>query len=345
VSADEAADLSDQTLRGTFEGQPVPPTMTSMRFFDRRPALAGIAGALCIAFSAIFVRLADVSVSTAAVFRCVYALPLLWLLARAERRNYGARTWRDRRPALIAGLFFAADLIFWHISIEFVGAGLATVLGNTQVLFVALTAWLLLREKPHLGAFVAIPVVLIGVVLISGVLGEGAYGDDPVLGVVFGILTGIAYTGFLLVLRHGNEDIRRPAEPLLDASLVGAIGAAAAGTFMGDLDLVPSWPAHGWLLLLGVTSQVVGWLLISISLPRLPAAMTSIILTLQPVGSMVLGVALLSEDPSAFQVVGVVVILIGISVARLGHEHEEDPIVAPRPSPATSEGVARGRTF
>jgi drug/metabolite transporter (DMT)-like permease len=93
------------------------------------------------------------------------------------------------------------------------------------------------------------------------------------------------------------------------------------------------------LLLLGVTSQVVGWLLISISLPRLPAAMTSIILTLQPVGSMVLGVALLSEDPSAFQVVGVVVILAGISVARLGHEHEEDPIVAPRPSPATSEGL------
>lgn len=313
--------------------------MTSMRSFDGRPGLAGIVGALCIAFSAIFVRLADVSVSTAAVFRCLYALPLLWLLARSERRSYGARTWRDRRPALIAGVFFAADLIFWHISIEYVGAGLATVLGNTQVLFVALTAWALLREKPHLGAFVAIPIVLMGVVLISGVLGEGAYGQDPVRGVIFGVLTGIAYTGFLLVLRHGNEDIRRPAEPLFDASLVGAIGAAVAGAFMGELDLVPSWPAHGWLLALGVTSQVVGWLLISISLPRLPAAMTSIILTLQPVGSMVLGVVLLGEDPSVLQVAGVVVILAGISVARLGHEHAEDPIPAAEPPPAASDGL------
>jgi drug/metabolite transporter (DMT)-like permease len=310
-----------------------------MRFFDRRPALAGVAGAMCIAFSAIFVRLADVSVSTAAVFRCLYALPLLWLLARSERRSYGARSWRDRRPALIAGLFFAADLIFWHISIEYVGAGLATVLGNTQVLFVALTAWALLREKPHLGAFVAIPIVLMGVVLISGVLGEGAYGQDPVRGVVFGILTGIAYTGFLLVLRHGNEDIRRPAEPLFDASLVGALGSAVAGAFMGELDLVPSWPAHGWLLALGVTSQVLGWLLISISLPRLPAAMTSIILTLQPVGSMVLGVALLSEAPSVLQVAGVVVILVGISVARLGHEHDEDPVVPTELPKTPREGL------
>jgi drug/metabolite transporter (DMT)-like permease len=299
--------------------------MWTMRIFDERPALAGVAGALCIAFSAIFVRLADVSASTAAVFRCVYALPFLWLLARAERRRYGARSWRDRRPALIAGLFFAADLIFWHISIEYVGAGLATVLGNTQVLFVALAAWMLLHEKPHLGAFLAIPIVLIGVVLISGVVGEGAYGSDPVLGVVFGVLTGVAYTGFLLILRHGNEDTRRPAEPLFDATLVAALGSAAAGLFLGNLDLTPYWPAHGWLIALGVTSQVVGWMLISISLPRLPAAMTSIILTLQPVGSMVLGAALLSEEPSTFQIAGVVVILVGISVARLGHDADEEP--------------------
>jgi len=304
-----------------------------MRFFDLHPAMAGTAGALCIAFSAIFVRLADVSASTAAVFRCAYAVPFLWILARSERRRFGPRSWADRRPARIAGLFIAADLLFWHLSIGYVGAGLATVLGNTQVLFVALTAWLVLREKPHLGALVAIPIVLVGIVLISGVLGEGAYGEDPVLGVVFGVLTGIAYTGFLLVLRHGNEDIRRPAEPLFDATFVGAIGAVAGGSLLGGLDLVPSWPAHGWLFLLAVTSQVLGWMLISISLPRLPAAMTSIILTLQPVGSMILGVVLLAEDPSLFQLLGVLVILAGISVARLGHEHDEDPVlVASGPS-------------
>ena len=105
----------------------------------------------------------------------------------------------------MAGAFFAADLILWHHSIAKVGAGLATVLGNVQVVLVPLTAWLLLRERPTRQVLVAVPVVLIGVVLISGVLGEGAYGDDPTLGAVFGILTAIAYAGFLLVLRAGSN--------------------------------------------------------------------------------------------------------------------------------------------
>ncbi|CAN5656011.1 DMT family transporter [soil metagenome] len=300
-----------------------------MPFFAARPGLAGILGAFCIAFSAIFVRLAGVSPSTAAVYRCAYAVPVLWLLARRERSRFGPRSWADRRPALIAGIFFAADLIFWHRAIQAVGAGLATVLGNTQVLFVALAAWVFLREKPNATAFASIPMVLAGIVAISGVLGRGAYGENPLMGVVYGLLTGISYTGFLLVLRHGNEDVRRPAEPLLDATLVGAIVSAAAGLALGELDFVPAWPAHGWLLALALTSQVVGWLLISVSLPRLPAVMTSLILTLQPVGSVIFGIVLLSEDPSGAQLAGVLVILAGLVIARLG-----------RPDEAVSEGVA-----
>ena len=90
-----------------------------------RPALSGAAGALVIAFSAILVRLAHVSPETAAVFRCVYALPALGLLAWIERQRYGPRASRDRLVALSAGVFFAIDLICWHHSIAAVGAGLA----------------------------------------------------------------------------------------------------------------------------------------------------------------------------------------------------------------------------
>ena len=84
---------------------------------------------------------------------------------------------------------------------------------------------------------------------------------------------------------------------------------------IGDVDLVPSWPAHGWLLLLALSSQVVGWLLISVSLPRLPAAVTSVLLTLQPVGSVILGVILLGEQPSGVQLLGVALVLSGLVLA------------------------------
>ena len=280
-----------------------------------RPVPAALAGAVAIAFSGILYRYADVSPSTGAFFRCAYAVPPLLLLAWLEDRRLGPRPRAARAWAWLAGAFFAFDLILWHRSIEYVGAGLATVLGNTQVLLVGVVAWLLFRERPAGRALAAIPVAMGGVVLISGVLEEGAYGDDPQLGVVFGLLTGLAYTAFLLTLRHGASDLRRVAGPLSDATLACALLVIPAGLALGELDFLPPPSAHLWLIVLALSSQVFGWLLITISLPRLPAVVTSILLTLQPVCSVLFAAALLGEDPSALQLLGVVAILGGLLLA------------------------------
>jgi drug/metabolite transporter (DMT)-like permease len=285
---------------------------------NERPVLAGALGALVIAFSAILVRLAEVSPSTAAFFRCAYAVPVLGLLAWIERRRYGPRPFRERVITLGTGVLLAADLILWHYSIQAVGAGLATVLGNVQVVLVALLAWALLGERPSNRTLAAIPVVFAGVVLISGVIGAGAYGEDPLLGVVYGVATAIAYALFILVLRHANSDLRRPAGPLFDATLSAAFFCAAAGIVIGDIDFVPDAEAQAWLVLLALSSQVVGWLLISVSLPRLPAVLTSILLMLQPVSTVFLGALLLSEEPSAVQLTGVAIVLAGVALATLG---------------------------
>jgi drug/metabolite transporter (DMT)-like permease len=274
-----------------------------------------MAGAVCIAFSGILVRLASVPPSTAAFYRCAYALPPLALLALWERRRYGARPRSQQALALGAGVFFAADLILWHHAIAAVGAGLATVLGNVQVVIVPLLAWAVLAERPERRTLAAVPIAFAGVVLISGVVGAGAYGDDPALGVLFGVGTAIAYSVFLLILRAGNRDIRRPGGPLLDATLASAIVTLPAGWALGELELDPTWPAHGWLITLALTSQVAGWLLISLALPRVPAALTSIVLTLQPALSVVLAVVLLDEAPSAVQLAGIAVILAGVLLA------------------------------
>jgi drug/metabolite transporter (DMT)-like permease len=279
--------------------------------------LAGLLGALTIAFSAILVKLAKVEPSTAAVFRCLYAVPLLALLAAREARLYGRRPRRDHWIGAVAGALFSADLILWHHSIADVGAGLSTVLGSLQVVLVAFAAWAVLGERPERRIVAAVPVVLTGAVMISGVLETGGYGRDPVLGTVYGILTTVAYAAFLLVLRQINRDVRRPAGPLLDATATSAVVSALAGALLGEVDLVPSWPAHGWLLLLALTSQVVGWLLISVSLPRLPAALTSVLLLVQPIGSVALGVVILGEHPSTLQLLGVAVILGGVLLATL----------------------------
>ena len=285
--------------------------------------LAGLLGALVIAFSAILVRLAEVSPSTAAFFRCAYAVPLLAVLAWMERRRHGPQAPRDRMLAFGAGAIFAADLIFWNYSIEAVGAGLATVLGNLQVVLVALLAWAALGERPAPRTLVSIPIALTGVVLISGVIGSGAYGEDPLLGVVYGVLTAIAYALFLLILRQAGSSDRPPAGPLFDATLSAAVFCAIAGVAIGDIDWVPEAESQAWLVLLALSSQVLGWMLISVSLPRLPAALTSIVLMVQPATSVVLGVVLLDEAPSAVQLSGVAIVLGAVGFATLGARARE----------------------
>jgi drug/metabolite transporter (DMT)-like permease len=223
------------------------------------------------------------------------------------------------RLSVIAGVFFAADLLSWHHAVDQVGAGLATVLGNLHVLIVPLVAWLVLKERPPRPALVALPVVLAGAVLISGVIGSNPYGANPPLGVALGTFTALAYAGYLLVIRRGGRDLRRPAGPVAIATASTMVVAILFGVISGELDPVPAWPSHGWLALVGVTSQSVGYLVISISLPRLPAALVSIILLTQPVATMVLAriIPSLNEMPSAAQLLGVVLVVGGIAAATL----------------------------
>jgi drug/metabolite transporter (DMT)-like permease len=293
------------------------------------PTLAAAAGAACIASSATLVRLADVEPATAATFRCLYALPVLGVLLLREDRRYGTRPARDRWLAAASGVFFAVDLVLWHHAIAAVGAGIATVLGNLQVLVVGFLAWWLLGERPSRRLVLAVPVVIVGVVLISGVVGKGAYGDHPGLGVAFGVGTSLAYAAFLLLLRHGSKDLRRAAGPLFDATAVAVVVCVVVGPVSGGIDLVPSWPAHGWLVLLALTSQVLGWLLIAISLPRVPAALTSVILLLQPVASVALSAAVLDERPSPVQLLGCGVVLVGVVVATAGRRDRTAAPTAP----------------
>lgn len=274
---------------------------------------------MSIASSGILVRLADTTPVTIAVYRCLYALPILGALSYFERRRFGDLPRATLKLAWVAGVFFAADLIFWHNAIDAVGAGLATVLGNLQVVIVGFAAWALLGERPHASLFAAVPVVLVGVVLISGVIGADAYGDDPALGVIFGIATSLAYAAFILVLRKGASDLRRVAGPLFHATLVSAIVAAAYGIVFGGIVINPGPESHGWMALLALTAQVAGWLLISRSLPRLPAAVTSVVLLLQPVGAMLIAKAVLGETPGLAQIAGATLILIGVVAATAGH--------------------------
>jgi drug/metabolite transporter (DMT)-like permease len=284
---------------------------------DRRPLLLAGLGAACISASAILVKLAGTGAATTAFYRCLLALPLMVALAVAEQRRRGPRQLAVRGGTLVAGLLLAVDLVLWNHAIAEVGAGIATVLGNLQVLFVALAAWMLFGERPGRRFLIALPVVLGGVVLVSGLIGNTTGGTHPLAGIAYGLGTSVAYAAFLLILRRTSAQTPHVAGPLAEVTAGAALGSLLLGLAFGGLQLHIPWPSFGWLLLLSISSQTIGWLLITSSLPRLPAAISSLTLLLQPAAAMFLAAIVLAERPTLIQIAGALVVCTGVLTVSL----------------------------
>ena len=159
------------------------------------------------------------------------------------------------------------------------------------------------------------PPIRDGVVLIAGVLGGQNYGADPTLGVMLGILTALCYAGYLIIIRQVSR--RRIAQPVAVSTATSGAVALAVGLALGSIDLFPGAASMFWLILLGITAQSLGYLFISISLPRLPAVVTSIILLVQPVLAVLFAIVLVGEAPAAGQMLGVAMVIGGIALATV----------------------------
>jgi drug/metabolite transporter (DMT)-like permease len=309
------------------------------------PLPIAIAGAACISSSAVVMTLTGSSASVTALGRCAFALPVLGLLTMLDRKRGAAPLGtRGRWLARLSGVVLAGDLVLWSHSIGAIGAGLGTVIPNLQVLIISLLGWLVLGERPRRSLLFAAPVMLAGLVLVGGLTGAHAYGADPALGVAEGGGVAVLYSLYIMTLRQATSPAsfaaKSASQPsavaaLYEATLGATIGSVVLGLVLRDFRLGPAWPALGWLVLLAMTSQVVGWLLITVSMPRLPAWMISVVLLTQPAGSVLLGYLFLSERPSAVQVLGVVLMLIGVLIAagKRTAQHENHP-----PGPGVVEG-------
>lgn len=286
---------------------------------------AAFLGAVTISFSAIFFALAEVSPVTGAFYRSAYALPVLaviWWLRRGDDTRPSASRWL----AIGAGLALGVDVVTWHVAIDLIGAGLATLLANTQVVFVATAAWILFGERPNRTILTAIPVILVGVALVSGVGQVEAFGQNPVLGTIIALVAAMFYATFLVAFRHSNKVQAPAAGPLMEATFGAMLAALVAGLVGPGIELGFTWPAHGWLLALALGAQVAGWLLIGYALPRLPAVETATIVLLQPALTLVWGAIIFGESPSAIQIAGAVIVLAGVAAAVMARER-----AAPRP--------------
>ena len=280
-----------------------------------RPALpALLAGATCIALSPIFVRIADVGPTASAFWRVALAAPLLWPLLLAAPRAQAARP--SAALLLAAGLAFAGDLAFWHWSIRFTSVANSTLLANLASLFVTLALWLFWRQRPSALFALGLAAALGGVATL--VRASLAFSPSALLGDGLGVVTAVFYAGYLLAVKELRDRGVRTLELMAITTTVTALFLLPVALASGEA-LLPQ-NAQGWIKLLGLAwiSHCAGQGLIAYSLAHLPAGFSSVSLLFQPVMAAAFGWLLLGEALVPLQMLGGVVVLAGIYLARRG---------------------------
>ena len=281
------------------------------------PALAALLlGATCIALSPIFVRISEAGPTATAFWRVALAVPVLWLMCLARQRR-GAQRYRSKWLLLFAaGVVFAGDLGFWHTSIQLTSVANSTLLANLASIFVTLGAWVFLRQRPG-GLFLAgLAAALIGVGLLVNT--SLAFSSTALVGDALGVVTALFYAGYLFAVKGLRDRGETTLHLMAVSSTVTAIILFPVALASGDNMLPVS--VTGWLILLGLAliSHAAGQGLIAYALAHLPAAFLSVSLLFQPVMAALFAWLLLAEPLVPLQIIGGVVVLLGIYFARRG---------------------------
>lgn len=276
------------------------------------PRIRLFIGAFMISFSPVFVSLVNVSPTTSGFYRVfIGGLVLIGFIAISGRSvKFSQRTWL---MLFLSALFFAADLWFWHRSVLFIGPGLSTLLANMQVFFMMAAGIIFFKQQPTKTQLLAIPIAVLGLVTIVGI-DWNSLNADYQLGVIFGLLTAISYTGYMLFMRQAQitSSYKLPIREIAIMSLLVSVFLGLASVIEGESLAIPSSSDLVLLLAYGLCSHAAGLILIASALTKVSTAEVGIVLLLQPSLSFIWDILLFDRSVVLIESLGVVMVLFAI---------------------------------
>jgi drug/metabolite transporter (DMT)-like permease len=287
----------------------------------RRRALALpvlLVGGIAIGFSPIFVRLSELGPIATGFYRLLLALPLLWLwMRRAGRRATPGTTRVEWFPVTVPGILFAGDILFWHWSITYTTVANATLFANLAPVIVTVGAWFFLRERITYQFLAGMVLAMGGAALL--VNASAALGARYVLGDMLGLITAFFFGSYVVAVARLRS--RHAASTIMFHSSTVTCVLLLAATLMSGENLLPS-TANGWITLLALAwiSQAMGQGFIAYALGHLPASFSALAILIEPLTAALLGWVWLGEALGVLQVIGGVIVLAGIVVARRASE-------------------------
>lgn len=280
------------------------------------PIAALVLGATAMGASPIFVRVADVGPFASAFWRVALALPVLAIWAAIEARL--ARTPVRKalhfdRAIVLAGIFFAGDLCFWHLSILHTTVANATLLATMTPVWVVAGSAVFLGEKPQPLTLVGIVLGLIGAVVLIG--GSFSIAPERLAGDIFGLVTSMFFGAYMVAVRHAGRRAG-PGRITLLSSAVTAVTLLVVALIAEPKLLPGSIGGLESLLGLALISHAGGQGLLAFALGHLPAAFSSLVIFAEVMSAAILGWVVLHEPVRWIQAAGGMLIVLGIYIAR-----------------------------
>jgi len=282
-------------------------------------ALLFMAG-ITIGFSGIFVRLSEVGPMASAFWRMAFAFPVLGIWHLIERRKRSAAPAAERPRAwsyglIIAGVLYAIELSIWHWSLEWTSVANSTVIANVYPVVVTLGSWILFRERANRLFLVGLATAVAGMIVLVG--DKFTLGFDSLKGDILAAVTAIFYGGYFIVVarmraRRSTAEIMTWSAAVACVILLPVAMAISPTIFPATLG---GWAA---LIALAVLCQAGAQGAITFALAHLPASLSAVTLLIQPLTAAIMAWLILGEPIGPFQVVGGVILLGGIFIARRG---------------------------
>jgi drug/metabolite transporter (DMT)-like permease len=291
----------------------------------RGPLALLVVGAVAISFAGILVRLSETGPAATGFFRFVLALPFLWLWTIVAQPRSGRRPAprndRDFRLIALGGFFLGLDLVVWNWAIHLSSVSNATLLGNAAPIWVALAGWLFFREHFTWSFLAGLALAIAGIGLLLS--GSVSLSVDHAVGDILGVVAGALWGAYIMTI--GRLRGRVPIATIMFwGSLVSCPVLLVAALLLGEELWPRSW--NGWLDLLGLAliCQVGGQSMVAWALAHLPSSFAAVALLVNPVSATILAWAILDEPAGLQQIVGGLIVLTGILLAR-NRSRESEP--------------------
>lgn len=234
---------------------------------------------------------------------------LIWLALRPQRSGLA-----DRRLwfwSALAGLGVAGNFAFYFVSISEGSIAVAATLMYCAPVFVYLVSFVLKLETPTVLKWVAIAVVMVGIVLLTQVYDIGSSGLTA-LGVGAGLLSGVSYALFIFGFKYAAprgspQAVLSIAFAVLTATLIGFgdIGQTLS------VPMSPDWPLF---LALGVLGAGLSFILYVVGLNHTAPAVASVLAMVEPVTASLFGLVVFDESLAGLQFFGMGLILVMVTV-------------------------------